>query len=127
MTKKIILITLFVLFAGALVAGGIYRTSAKSGYDISLGGKNGIEITQGSAGATAHGGQGANAEEHSQDVERTGQGLGNSGEAQGRNQKSDAAPAEGSSGQGNGRSSESQELGQGQGQGQGRDQSLGQG
>jgi len=137
MTKKIILITLFVLFTGALIAGGIYRTSARSGYDISLGGENGIEIAQNTNGATPHNGQGAGAQDQSRTGERAGQGLGNNGQPQGRNQKTEADPANGSSGQGGqgyGRNSESQRQGQnqqldqsqGQGQGRGQGQGLGQ-
>jgi hypothetical protein len=132
MTKKIILITLFVLFTGALIAGGIYRTSARSGYDISLGAENGIEITQNADSATPHNGQGAGAQEQSQTGDRAGQGLGNNGQPQGRNQKTEADPANGSSGQGGqgyGRNSESQgqnqQLDQSQGQGQGRGQGQG--
>jgi hypothetical protein len=144
MTKKIILITLFVLFTGALIAGGIYRTSARSGYDISLGGENGIEITQNADSATSHNGQGAGAQGQSQTGERAGQGLGNNGQAQGRNQKTETGPINGSSGQGGqgyGRNSENQgqgqnqqldqglgqSQGQGQGQGRGQGQSQGQG
>jgi len=109
MTKKIILISLFVLFAGALIAGGIYRTSARSGYDISLGGENIVKITQNPENVTPHNGQAAGSESGRQG-ERTGQGLGNEGVPQGRNAK-----PEGSSGQGEG--------GQGQ-QGQGRGQNF---
>jgi hypothetical protein len=118
MTKKIILISLFVLFAGALIAGGIYRSSARSGYDISLGGENVLEITQNPEGATPHNGQAAGLEE-GQQGERTGQGLGNDGAAQGRNAKPEGSSGQGEGGQGQG------QQGQGQGQqGQGRGQNF---
>ena len=127
MIKKIALITLFVLFAGVLVAGGVYRTSAKSGYDISLGGENIVEISQSPDNAAPRSGQAAGAEEHQQDGERAGQGLGNGGTAQGRNQKTESAKGEesaigqvqGQQGQGQGQRGQGQgQQGQGQGQNQ---------
>ena len=120
MTKKIILISLFVLFAGALIAGGVYRTSARSGYDISLGGENIVEIAQNPEGVTPHNGQVAGSEGGRQG-ERTGQGLGNDGVAQGRNAKPDGSSGQGESGQGQSQG----QQGQGQGQqGQGRGQNF---
>jgi hypothetical protein len=114
MTKKILLITLFVLFAGVLIAGGIYRTSARSGFDISLGGDNLVEITQNPESATPHNNGRAVGSETGQQGERSGQGLGNDGVAQGRNAKPDELSGQGEGG-----------LGQGQGQqGQGRGRSL---
>ena len=125
MIKKIVLIALFVLFAGALVAGGVYRTSAKSGYDISLGGEKIVEITQNPDSATPRNGQAEGAEEHQQGGERAGQGLGNGGAAQGRNQKAESAQGEGSANdqgqQGQGQGQQGQGQGQ-QGQGQGQNQ-----
>ena len=99
MTKKIILITLFILFAGALVAGGIYRTSAKSGYDISLGGEERLQITQ---NPDTHTPRALGAQEDLQNGERSGQGLGNGGQPQGRNQKTERLPEDGTYGQGRG-------------------------
>ena len=120
MIKNIVLITLFVLFAGVLVAGGVYRTSAKSGYDISLGGENIVEITQNPDNATPRNGQASVTEEHQQGGDRAGQGLGNGGTAQGRNQKAESdydegsATGQGQQGQGQGQSQQVQGRGQNQ-------------
>jgi hypothetical protein len=139
MIKKIVLITLFVLFTGVLIAGGVYRTSAKSGYDISLGGENIVEISQSPNNAIPRNGQAGNEQEHLQDGERAGQGQGNGGQSQGRNQKTEAVPDEDAT-YGQGRGGQGKEaddqggLGQGQqgggygrnggsqGQGQGQNQ-----
>ncbi len=135
MTKKILLITLFVLFAGVLIAGGIYRTSARSGFDISLGGDNLLEITQNPESATPHNGRAAGSET-GQQGERSGQGLGNDGAAQGRNAKPDDLSGQGEGGlgqsQGRGRSLNEQQSadqdglnGQGSlGNGQGRNRQV---
>lgn len=123
MVKKIVLITLFVLFAGALVAGGIYRTSAKSGYDISLGGENLIEIAQNPGKVTPRNEQAAGSEEHQQGGERAGQGLGNGGAPQGRNAKTGEFAGQGQDGQGRqgeGQRGQGQEANERQGQGQGQ-------
>ena len=76
MTKNIILITLFILFAGALIAGGIYRTSAKSGYAISLGGEDIVEITQNPDNHTP---RALGAQDGQQNGERAGPGQGEPG------------------------------------------------
>lgn len=125
MTKKIILITLFVLFAGALVAGGIYRTSAKSGYDISLGGEKIVEITQNPEHTVPRGEQAAGSQAQQQGGERAGQGLGNGGVPQGRNAKTEAYPGQGQTTEGRqGRGQERQsDESQGQGRGNGRSDS----
>ena len=122
MTQKIILISLFILFAGALIAGGIYRTSAKSGYDISLGGENGVEITQ---NADSHTPRALGAQEGQQSGERQGQqelgrqGLGNQSQGQGRNRKTEeAVPGEeGTYGQGRGGQGKEYDGNGGEGQG----------
>lgn len=129
MIKKIVLITLFVLFAGALVAGGIYRTSAKSGYDISLGGEKLVEIAQNPDKGTPRNERAADSEEHQQGGERAGQGLGNRGAPQGRNAKTEEFAGESQGGQGRqgaGQRGQGQEANDQQGQGQ-RGQGQGQG
>jgi hypothetical protein len=90
MTKKIILISLFLLVAGALIAGGIRRTTAKTANE------------QHTAGAQLEGaGPGQRARDQDQSpagqpaTERAGQGLGSGGVAQGRNQKADIISGEG--------------------------------
>lgn len=116
MIKKITLITLFVLFAGALVAGGVYRTTARSAnethQETALGQQNhdGHAAEEGSIAA----------QESNPQSERQGQGLGNGGSGQGRNQNYQSElgiPSAG--GQGQGRNRSAAEDGQTPEQGQG--------
>ncbi|MFN2134542.1 MAG: hypothetical protein ACK2UK_01220 [Candidatus Promineifilaceae bacterium] len=113
MFKKITLITLFILIAGALVAGGIYRTSAKTASEQ----RDGTAQVAGTGLGHGAGGQGTGAQQLG---ERTGLGLGNGGTAQGRNQKAEsisgeeAASGEGRQG-GQGRADQNNVDNQGQG------------
>lgn len=136
MIKKIILITLFIGFAGVLVAGAINRTTAKSANELRLEGEASARVAENGQGQGGQGrGQGENAgrEEGSpQQGEGQGQGQGSGGAPRRQNQQTEegaeAQPAEDRGGQGKGQGGEGQGKGQG-GQGQNSEgrQSGGQG
>ncbi|MDX1413928.1 MAG: hypothetical protein R3293_07035 [Candidatus Promineifilaceae bacterium] len=124
MIKKITLITLFILFAGALIAGGVYRTSAKSANETRLDLQNrasALEENQNNQNGNAYGSQNQQ-QQAEQAGERQGQGLGNGGVPQGRNRSTEGEPGQGPAGASRGQGYQGQnQANQGQGyQGQGK-------
>ncbi len=117
MIKKIILITVFVLFAGVLIAGGIRRTTAKTAYDAHIAEDGSQEFAQNGQGqgrGNSGAAQGQNQNGADEEGQRKGQGLGSGGAPQGRNQAKDGDASrpqgngggrqgQGGGGQGNGR------------------------
>lgn len=132
MIKKIILITLFVLFSGVLIAGAINRTTAKSANELRLESEGSDQIAQSGKGQGSQdhdqGEDAAGHEESGQEQgERQGQGQGNGGAPRGQNQKTEDSNSQGSGTQGQGQgqrqNSEGEQTGGqnngGQGKGQG--------
>lgn len=129
MIKKTLLITLFILFAGVLIAGGVYRTSAKSANETRQGGQESARALENHEISTARQGRAAagSPQQGEQQEQRQGQGLGNGGSGQGRNQTAESETGQGYQGQNNSRPANKDvagpQDGQGyQGGGQGRNQ-----
>lgn len=143
MIKKIILITLFVLFSGVLIAGAINRTTAKSANELRLESEGSDQIAQSGKGQGSQdhdqGEDAAGHEESGQEQgERQGQGQGNGGAPRGQNQKTEDSNNQGSGTQGQGQRQNSEgeqtggqnnggQGGQGQGQNGEAEQGSGQG